>query len=378
MIGQLRNTLFILFLIGGSTLYAQHTCVFVGSFNWSKDTVGIYVYELDTVHGTLEKITDYTGISNPSYLTISSSGKYIYACTDSKTPHAGSVSSFEFNYADKSLRFINSQPSKGENPVYVSVTQNEKWLVEVNYTESGVSFYRLLPEGHIDSIAQHFQFIEGSNINKIRQEKSHVHAAVFSPDDKFIYFTDLGADQIRCFAFDTTKSQLLIPVAPNSVTNYPGSGPRHFTFHPNGHFAYCIEELNGSIEVYRYKNGRLTYLQRIITHPAEQTEGFESSDIHISPDGNFLYASNRGKENNIAIFSITNNGALISKGYQSTLGIHPRIFALDESGKFLIVANVTTGNLVVFRRNVKTGLLEKTGEVNGLKNPSCVKIKRYN
>jgi 6-phosphogluconolactonase len=377
MIYKWRNRFFMISLICCSTLYAQHTCVFVGSFNWSKDSAGIFVYELDTVAGTLHKVTDYTGISNPSYLTVSSSGKYIYACTESKTPNAGSVSSFKFNYKDKSLRFINSQPSNGENPVYLDVSQDGMFLIEANYTESSFSIYPLSPDGSIYFTARHLQFTEGSHVNATRQDTSHVHAVVFSPDGKFIFLTDLGADKIRVYRFEDS-SELLFPISPSFLTTYPGSGPRHLTFHPNGQFAYCIEELTGSIEVYRYNNGRLSYLQRILTHPDELKEGFESSDIHVSPDGQFLYASNRGKENNIAIFSIAANGTLQSKGYQSTLGIHPRIFALDESGKFLIVSNVTTGNLVVFRRDVKTGLLEKTSEITGLKNPSCVKIKRYN
>ena len=374
-IRQLRAYFFIMSILCYCKLYAQQTCVFVGSYNWSKDSVGIYIYELDTTRGTLKKITDYTGISNPSYLTISASGKYIYACTESKTPNAGSVSSFAFDYKKKSVHFINSQPSNGENPVYVNVNQNEKYLIAANYTESSVSVYPILPDGHIDSIAQHFQFTEGS-INPIRQDRSHIHAAVCSPDNKFIFLTDLGADKIRCFAYNSFP-QLLTPASPKEVRTYPGSGPRHMTFHPNGKVAYCIEELSGSIEVYAYANGQLSYLQRMMSHPEELKEGFESSDIHISPDGNYLYVSNRGKENNIAIFSILMDGKLESKGYQSTMGKHPRIFAMDESGKFLIVANVNTNNLVVFRRDLHTGLLQMTSEITGLKHPSCVKMHTY-
>lgn len=377
MVRQLHICFLIIGVIRSIHLCAQHTYVFIGSYNWSKDSEGIYVYELDTLRGKLEKITSYTGISNPSYLTISANGKFIYACTESKTPHAGSVSSFEFNNTDKSIRFLNSQPSIGENPVYVSVHKDAKWLVSGNYTESSISLYPVLSDGRIDSVAQHFEFSEGS-IDVARQDRSHVHATVFSPDSNFLLVTDLGADKIRCYGFDTLKAKPLVPLTQSFFNTYSGSGPRHFAFHPNGNYAYCIEELSGTVEVFKYNNGNLSCLQRIITHPEQQKEGFESSDIQISPDGQFLYASNRGKENNIAIFSITSKGTLIQKGYQSTLGEHPRMFALDESGKFLIVANVTTGNLVVFRRDKITGLLERVGEVSGLKNPSCVKIKRYN
>ncbi len=358
-------------------IQAQHTCVFVGSFNWSKDTEGIYVYELDTANGTLERITSYIGISNPSYLTLSPTGKYVYACTESKTPGGGSVSSYEFNYDQKSLRLINSQPSVGENPVYVSLHKNGKWLVDGNYTQGSISVYPVLANGSIDSIAQHIQFQEGS-VNAERQDRSHIHATVFSPDNSYVFVTDLGADKIRCYRFDSLLSQPFVPGTPDFVSTYAGSGPRHFTFHPNGNYAYCIEELSGSIETYRYKNGKLSYLQRAMTHPNYLKKGFESSDIHLSPDGRFLYASNRGIENNIVIFSVLENGLLEQKGYQSTMGLHPRVFAIDESGKFLIVANVNTGNLVVFKRDLKTGLLRKTSETTELKNPSCVKFFKYN
>lgn len=355
--------------------YSQHTCVFVGSFNWDKSAEGLYVYELDNT-GKLEKITSFTGIANPSYLTISADGKFVYSCTESKTPGGGSVSSFEFNYAKKSLTLINTQPSKGENPVYVSLHKNGKWLVDGNYTEGSVTVYPLETNGRIDSAVQNIHFSEGS-IDKIRQDRAHIHSTVFSPDFNYVFMPDLGADKIRCYQFDPLSKTPLMPTQQEFVATNPGSGPRHFTFHPNGEFAYCIEELSGTIESYNYEKGNLKKLQQIETHPDEIKSGFESSDIHISPDGKFLYASNRGQENNIAIFSITENGLLKKVGYQETGGRHPRIFAIDPSGKFLIVANVFTGNLVVFKRNIQTGLLEKAGEETGIKQPSCVKIQVY-
>jgi 6-phosphogluconolactonase len=356
--------------------HSQHTCIFIGSYNWDKTTEGIYVYELDTVNGTLAKITTFTGIANPSYLTISPNGQFIYACTESKTPKAGSVSSFEFNYLNKRLTFLNSQPSGGENPVYVSIHKNSKWLVDGNYTEGSVSVYPLAPDGKIKTIVQNIQFQEGS-INVQRQDRSHIHAAVFSPSFDYVFLPDLGADKIRCYQFDTLKKEPLQSVSVPTINVVPGSGPRHVAFHPNGKFAYCIEELSGTIDCYSYTNGELHPYQHIDTHSGDLIAGFESADIHISPDGRFLYASNRGKENNIAIFSIAVNGTLKVIGYQSTEGTQPRIFAIDPSGKFLVVANVTSNNLVVFKRDAETGVLSKTGVKVQIKSPSCVQFKVY-
>jgi 6-phosphogluconolactonase (cycloisomerase 2 family) len=356
-------------------LFSQNTYVFLGSYNRDKTAESIQVYQLDTINGKLSKITSVKNVVNPSYLTLSPNGKYLYACTETKTPNAGSVSSFEFNPENKTLTFLNSQKSGGENPVYVAVHKSGKWLVNGNYTEGSVSVHPLLENGKIDSLAQNFQYTDGS-INKDRQDRSHIHSTVFSPQNDYLFMPDLGADKIRCYLFDATKKQPLVETDHPFLKTDLEAGPRHFTFHPNQKFGYCIEEMAGAISVYQYENGVMTKIQRINTHPDKIKEGFESSDIHISPDGKFLYATNRGKENNIAIFSIAQNGLLKNIGYQSTLGKHPRIFAIDESGKFLIATNVLTGNVVVFKRNSQTGLLKKVGKEVKMENVSCVQIKQ--
>lgn len=355
--------------------FSQNTYVFLGSYNRDKNAESIQVYQLDTLKGNLTKITAAKNIINPSYLTLSPNGKYLYACTDTKTPNAGSVSSFEFNPENKTLTFLNKQSSGGENPVYLSVHKSGKWLVNGNYSEGSVSVHPLLENGQIDSLAQNFQYTDGST-HKERQTRSHVHSTVFSPQNDYLFLPDLGADKIRCYRFDATLKQPLVATKVPFTKTDLEAGPRHFTFHPNEKFGYCIEEMAGAISVYDYRDGTLKQIQRINTHPDSITSGFESSDIHISPDGKFLYATNRGKENNIAIFSIDEKGLLKNIGYQSTLGNHPRVFALDQSEKFLIATNVNSGNVIVFKRNPKTGMLKKVGKEVQMENVSCVQIKR--
>ncbi|MRX38154.1 beta-propeller fold lactonase family protein [Flavobacterium sp. LC2016-23] len=372
---KLKTNLLVIAFLATFTAFSQNTYVFLGSYNRDKAAASIVVYQLDTLNGKLTKITSAKDLINPSFLTVSPNGKYVYACTDSKTPNAGSVSSFEFSAENKTLTFLNKQSSGGENPVYVSVHKSGKWLVNGNYTEGSVSVHPLLENGKIDSMAQNFQYTDGS-VHKERQTRSHVHSTVFSPQYDYLFLPDLGADKIRCYQFDATLKQPLIEATVPFTKTDPESGPRHFAFHPNQKFGYCIEEMSGSISAYEYVNGSLNKIQHISTHPDSITEGFESSDIHISPDGKFLYAANRGKENNIAIFSIDEKGLLTNIGYQSTLGKHPRIFAIDETGKFLIATNVITGNVIVFKRNAKTGFLKKTGKEVKLENVSCVQIKK--
>lgn len=358
------------------TLVAQSPYLFLGSFNRDKSKESMYVYQLNTSNGRLKKITSVKGILNPSYLELSPDGRFVYACTESKTPGAGSVSSFEFNPEKKTLRFLNSQPSGGENPVYVTVHRNGKWLVNGNYTEGSVSVYPLAENGTIGKVAQNIQFAEGS-VNAWRQERAHIHAAVFSPDYEYIFFTDLGADKIRCYRFDTALAEPLIPLKDHDVNTNPGSGPRHFTFHPNGKFAYCIEELSGAVSAYAYENGRLQPVQWVYAHPEKIIGEFESSDIHVSPDGRFLYASNRGAENDIAVFSIENEASLKLCGTYSCGGVHPRTFAIDPTGNFLIVTNVVTGNVIVFRINRKTGALKTLRGELKIDNVSCITLRAY-
>ncbi|KUJ59669.1 6-phosphogluconolactonase [Flavobacteriaceae bacterium CRH] len=372
---KLKITFIAIAFLIALNCFSQNTYVFLGSYNRDKAAESIQVYQLDTLNGKLSKVTSAKNLINPSFLTLSPNGKFLYDCTDTKTPNSGSVSSFEFSPENKSLTFLNKQASGGENPVYVSVHKSGKWLVNANYTEGSVSVHPLLENGKIDSLAQNFQYTDGS-IHKERQTRSHVHSAVFSPQNDYLFLPDLGADKIRCYQFDENQNQPLIETKNPFTKTDLEAGPRHFTFHPNQKFGYCIEEMAGAISVYQYQSGILTKIQRINTHPDKITEGFESSDIHISPDGKFLYATNRGKENNIAIFAIDENGFLKNIGYQSTLGKHPRIFAIDETGKFVIATNVISGNVIVFRRNEKTGLLKKVGKEIKMENVSCVQIKK--
>jgi len=355
---------------------AQKTYVFVGTYNVAKEKDGIFIYQLDEKTGTLNPITTYKGILNPAYLIVSANGKYLYACPTARVPGGGTVSSFEFNPSNKTLKFINSQNSGGDNPVYITEHKSGKWIANANYTGGSLAIHPLLENGQIGTETQVITFTD-SSVNKERQEKSHVHQSVFSPGHDYIFFPDLGADKIRCFQFDKNKEKPLQPAAVPFTRTIPGAGPRHMTFHPNGKFTYCIEEILGMIDVYAYSNGRLDSIQRISMHEESFAGPYSAADIHISGDGKFLYASNRGTENNLAIYAIQKNGSLKSIGYQSTFGEIPRNFSISPNGKFLIVAHQNSGNIVVFERNAKTGLLKKTGTDIKVEGPSCVQIRQY-
>ncbi|MCW3115405.1 MAG: lactonase family protein, partial [Segetibacter sp.] len=232
--------------------------------------------------------------------------------------------------------------------------------------------------GSIKAYSQSIQHT-GKSINPERQEKSHVHCTVFSPDYKYVYVPDLGIDKVMTYAVQENETTPLVTVSPPFAASVQGSGPRHITFHPNKKYAYLIEEMSGAVVAYNYNNsnGKLDSIQRIFTHPGDAKGPFGGADIHVSPDGKFLYASNRANENNIAIFSINEStGKLTGVGYQSTLGKTPRNFTIDPTGSFVLVANQESDNVVVFKRDVQTGLLTPTGIEIKVPQPSCLQMMK--
>ncbi len=369
-----RSYLLLLALLANSLIYAQTTYLFVGSYNDTKEKEGIYIYRLDMTSGDLEKVCTFSGIMNPSYLVLSPDGQYIYACSETRTAGMGSVSSYRFDRKQHSITMLSKQPSGGDNPVYLTVHKSGKWLVNGNYTGGSISVFPLNSDGTIGTANTVLPF-KDSSITE-RQKSSHIHSTVFSPAYDYVFSPDLGADKIRRFTFNADQSN---PLQPDSfVTTIAGGGPRHFAFHPNGRFAYCIEEMSGTITAYKYDKGQLKLLQRGATHDNTPRNMYSSADIHVSADGRFLYASNRGEENNIAICRITKDGRFTPVGYESVLGDHPRNFTIDPTGKFLLVANQISGNVVVFKRNARTGLLTKTGIEVRMPGPSCLQIRTYN
>lgn len=366
--------LFILLLSINFTFAQSKTLMFVGTYTDGKPDKGIYVYELNSTNGALSLVFNTENIVNPSFLTVSPDGKFLYACTETKLSQHGNVSTFAINRSDGRLKFINKQSTNGENPVYVSVHKNNKFVVTGNYGEGNVTVLTKNEDGSLNPFVQSIQF-SGTSINKERQEKPHIHSANFSPKNDFLFLPDLGTDKIRVFKFDESQTKPLIEASELTINTEAGGGPRHMAFHPNQKFAYSIEEMSGNIIGFAYKNGKLSKIQSIMANQ-KKADIYSSADIHISPDGKFLYASNR-VENTISIFKIVRNGHLTLIGYESTFGETPRNFNLDPTGNFLIVANQSSNNIVVFRRNIKTGFLTKISDDTKVLHPSCLQFRQY-
>jgi 6-phosphogluconolactonase len=364
---------FLLFIIS-FTSEAQNYYLFIGTYT-NTGSKGIYVYRFDASTGKLTWASNTDSLVNPSYLSLSPDGKFLYACTETRTANAGSVSAFAFDAKNGKLTFLNKQSSGGDNPVYVTVHKSRKWIALGNYSGGNLAVFPVNKDGSLQPYRQLIQHA-GSSINKERQEKAHVHSTIFSPDHNFLFAPDLGMDKVMGYRFREKEAQPLT-VAGDGYKALAGSGPRHLCFRPDGKFAYLAEEMAGAVVVFKYNAeiGKLDPIQTLVTHRDTAKGPFGSADIHPSPDGRFLYVSNRGKENNLAVYSIDRStGSLTIAGYQFTGGTVPRNFIVEPSGKFLLVANQESGNVVVFRINKKTGLPEPTGVEIKIPQPVCLQL----
>lgn len=338
----------------------------IGTYTSGKSE-GIYVYKFNSETGDFSFVSKQAA-GNPSYLAVSRDKKFVYAVNEDRDDK-GSVSAFGFNEDNGTLSFINKQPSGGDHPCYVAIDVTGKWVTVGNYTGGNLSIMPALVDGSLGTpkTINH----TGSGPVKNRQEKPHVHSTVFADDNKYLCVPDLGIDKVVVYSFNPGSGKL---VETSAIRTEPGTGPRHFTFHPNKKYAYLVEELTAGISAYEYKNGQFKFLQRIAALPADYTGAKSGADLHVSPDGDFLYSSNRGEANSISIFSIDGKtGRLTWKGQQSTLGKTPRNFNFDPSGNFLLAANQNSDNIVIFKRDKKTGLLEDTGKRIEVGNPVCIK-----
>lgn len=345
----------------------------VGTYTSGKSE-GIYVYEFNTSNAN-SKFLSSTKISNPSFLAVSPNKKFVYAVTEDadSANNGGGVVAYSFDKKKGTLSLINKQHSGGNHPCYVAVDNSGRWLFAGNYSSGNFSLFSLDDNGSISpaqNTVQHF----GKGINPDRQEKPHVHGTFLSADNKKLFVPDLGIDKVMVYGFDAVNGNLA-EANPPFIQLPGGSGPRHLDFHPSGKYIYIVEELTAAVAVFtQNERGKYKLLQTISAVPENYKGDLSSADIHVSPDGKFLYISSRGEANNIAIYSIAaETGILTLAGHQSTLGIKPRNFNFDPTGNFLLAANQESDNIVIFTIDHQTGLLTDTGKRINVPNPVCIK-----
>jgi len=360
--------LFLLLIAIVASMQAQKNKInlIVGTYTNSCYSKGIYVYEFDISNAMfrLKKYSD--SIVNPSYVSLSKDNKFIYAVNENGA--ASTVSSFGFDSASGKVSFINKEDSKGADPCYL--INDDKNVIVANYSGGNISIFGKKQDGSLTEAKQVIQHY-GKGINTDRQEKPHVHMVYFSPDKKYVLSNDLGNDKVYLYNYNPNATAEILRLK-DSVSVTPGSGPRHLTFSKKGKYVYLLQELNGSLTTFAYANGKLVKINETSILVKDFKGTFSSADIHVSPNGKFLYASNRGEANNISIFKIQKNGKLQLKGQTSTLGKGPRNFVIDPTGKFLLVAHQYSNDIVIFKINKRNGMLTDTKRSIELCSPVCL------
>lgn len=354
----------------GSHEAEQKLTMIVGTYT-SGDSKGLYSFRFNEENGTATALSE-AEVENPSYLVPSADGKFIYTVSEFSNEQAA-ANAFAFNKEEGTFRLLNTQKTGGEDPCYIIT--NGSNVVTANYSGGSISVFPIDKDGSLLPASEVVKF-KGSGADKERQEKPHLHCVRITPDGKYLFADDLGTDQIHKFIVNPNakadnEDVFLKEGSPASYKVEADSGPRHLTFAPNGSYAYLINELSGTVIAFEYSDGELKEIQTI----AADTVGAKGSDdIHISPDGKFLYASNRLKADGLAIFSIhPENGMLTKVGYQLT-GIHPRNFIITPNGKYLLVACRDSNVIQVYERDTDTGLLTDIRKDIKVDKPVCIKF----
>ena len=356
--------------------FAQKEILYVGTYS-QRDSKGIYVFKVDRKNLDFKIIQTISSWSDPNFLAIHPNGKYLYsvvAIEDGDGIKQDAAAAFKI---DKSgmLSPLNQVPTHGKGACHISLDRNGDWAFVSHYDSGSLAVFPVLGNGCLGDTIDFIQHA-GSSLTT-RQTGPHVHSALVSPDNKYLYVADLGTDKTMIYSFNEDSGKLDRNLNLSGASQ-PGAGPRHFTFHPSLPFLYLAEELSSSVTVFRRDemSGSLSPVQNLSTLP-DNFEGDNAvADIHITSNGKFVYVSNRG-HNSIAIFSAAKDGKLKLLAHEPVQGDHPRNFLIDPRGEFLLVANKNTDNIVVFIIDKKTGLLKYSGTTLYVPSPVCLKWKLH-
>lgn len=355
-----------------SPAVADEARVYFGTYTKEGESQGVYVADFNGQTGKLGAVVLAAEVKSPSFLTISPSGKTLYAVSEvADVKGGGIVSAFRVLESGK-LELINQEGSGGAGPCYVSVTSDGKFLAVANYGGGSVASYRLAGDGSLSapvSVIQH----RGSSVNPQRQAEPHAHSITFSPDDRFAYAADLGTDRLYRYAIDPSTGAL---TAAGETVITPGSGPRHFSFRPDGKFAYLINEMTLQMAAFKVDkdSGDLTEIQSISTLPEGSEPLGSTAEVVCHPSGRFLYGSNRGHDSIVAYGIDSGSGTLRYIENEPIRGKTPRNFVISPDGKWLLAAGQQSGTVTVFAIDGGTGALSYNDSEIKVWSPVCIRF----
>jgi len=381
----------------GDALAAGSRYVYVGTYTApnfapggkvASTAKGIYVFKMDEARGGLTPVEVVT-TENPTYLAVDPTMKYLYCVNELGADSGGNplsrVSAYKIDQSDGKLTFLNTQPTNGTWACHIWVHPSGKYLFAANYGSGNFPVYPILDDGSIGPMTDFIQDAgNGTGPDPARQEGPHAHMILTNPGAQHVFGVDLGADQVMVWNFDEGSGKLTPGTAPyaNVVS---GAGCRHMGFHPSDKFAYVLNELSSTIDVFDFDPNRGAFIgiQAVSTLPADTkyvrpkfdptnpgkvpTGTNTTAEIRVHPNGKWVYSTNRGA-NTIAMYKVDpQSGKLTSIGWASSKGEIPRGMNIDPSGTFLYVGNQNSDNILVFRINPRDGKLE--GPLHTIKSP---------
>jgi 6-phosphogluconolactonase len=338
---------------------------------------GIYAYKFDSTSGKLTSLGLAAETSNPSFVAVHPNQRFLYSVSelpDGSADSGGAVSAFSIDHATGKLTFLNRQSSKGGAPCHLNVDKTGRSLIVVNYGTGSTAVFPVKPDGSLGEPSSFIQHQGGSGANKQRQSGPHAHSVNITKNNKYAVVADLGLDKVLVYRFDPVRG-VIEPNNPPSAGVAPGSGPRHFNFHPSQKYGYVINEMAATVTAFRFDAGKgtLTEIQTLSTVPGgTNPKGNTTAEVLVHPSGKFLYGSNRG-HNSIAMFRIGSDGKLTHLGNESTQGEIPRNFAIDPTGRFLLAENQNSNSIVIFRIGAD-GRLTPTGDKVEQPFPVCIRF----
>lgn len=340
----------------------------LGSYSSSSND-GIRLYQFDENTAEFKMISSLNGVSNPSFLVVSQDNRHLFAVGEDEglTSTANSISIDLYTGA---MHLVDSKLTQGGAPCNITLSPDGKTLITANYFGGNISLFDVTDDGHLGEA--HVISFTGSSVHPERQTKPYLHCVTFTPEGNYLLANDLGTDMIHQFPvyLDSDNRMRIDEKGMTDVFVKASAGPRHLCFSPCGRFIYLVSELSGEVFTFSYKDGVIEQLQCI---KADAFDAGGSADIHVSPDGRFVYASHRLKGDGLSIMSVNADGTLQKIGYQPT-GTHPRNFAITPNGKYILVACRDTDEVEIYERNSSTGLLTDTGRRISMPMPVCVKF----
>ncbi|REE66494.1 6-phosphogluconolactonase [Paenibacillus taihuensis] len=339
---------------------------FVGSYT-SAEQEGISAMLLDTETGAISRLSGLAGVLNPSFLRVNKAGTHLYVVSETGA-EPGSVLSYALTGDTGGLTSINDASTLGGSPCHVELHPSERLLVATNYTGGNFCLYAIGEDGSVE-LADHIVH-SGRGPRDDRQEAPHPHSATVDPAGRYVLVADLGTDEVVSYRIDQEAKKL---VKQGATAAAPGAGPRHMAFHPQQPILYVINELDCTVAVYSYEaeQSQLTLKQVISTLTESFTDATTCADIHVTADGRFLYASNRGHDS-IAVYRVDAGGTLELVQFAPSGGQTPRNFAISPDGEYLVAANQESSNIVTYRIDQATGELQPTGYSIETNKPVCI------